>query len=162
MTNLREHALETEYGLDTEPAKHVHRLLNDYDPYLSLRRVPEGDPAFKPGERQFGVWEETSTASTKWAFIVPEISLGNPGGILARVVLGDATKRTPAERMQALQAAHAAAELARQKQAAEQAAERREMMLYIASTPKSSIRHKIDGEDLIISDHARSVRQFIV
>lgn len=167
MVNLREAALEREYGLTTEPQKILNMVLRDYDPYLSLRRIPEGDPAFVHARAQtppheFGVWEETSTASTKWAFTVSEQEIQiNPGSILARVSLGDASKYTPAERIARLQAATKAAEAAKDKYWADKMEERREEMLFIASNGKSRIAHTIDGEKMIIGDTMRRARTHI-
>lgn len=44
--NLRDAAAELAQGLTTEPQKILNMMLRDFDPYLSLRRIPEGDPAF--------------------------------------------------------------------------------------------------------------------
>lgn len=164
--NLRDAAAEHEQGLITEPQRFLNQLLREYDPYLSLWRIPESDPAFAAGmqfdpPRVFGIREETSAAETKWVFTIPEISIQNPAAIIARVAAGDMTKFDPAKKMQLLQDSARAVELAKQKRYEEQLAERREEMLFIASTGKSSIRHKMNGEDLILGDEVRRVRSHI-
>lgn len=166
MTNLRDAAQEHAYGLITEPQKLLNRMLQDYDPYLSLRRIPENDPAFAAGmqhnpPRIFGVWEETSSASTKWAFTIPEISIQNPGAILARVAAGDMTKMSGKEKLELLRKAQEATKLAERKVQAEKEAERREEMLFIASTAKSRITHTLNGEKLILGDTVRSARTHV-
>jgi hypothetical protein len=156
--NLREAAQEHAYGLTTEPQRLLNKMLQDFDPYLSLRRIPEGDPAFLAGRafdppRTFGVWEETSAASTKWVFTIPEISIQNPGGVLARVAAGDMSKLSPAQKIQLLRDANQAAELGRQKANEEKMAERREQALFIASSRKSRLRHTLNGEEVVIDSH---------
>jgi hypothetical protein len=160
MTNLRRAAEDHAYGLRTEPERTLNRLLNEYDHNLSLRRIPEGDPAFKP-EMPLGVWEETSAAGTKWVFTLPETAPLAPGYVLARIAAGDNTKLTPAEKMRLWKDSHEAAELAKIRDREEEMAARREEMKFIASTGKSTIRHKINGEDLILSDEVRSVRRHV-
>lgn len=160
--DLRAHALEAEYGLITENQRLLNQMLHDYDPYLSFRRIPENDPAFREGmtfdpPRVFGVHEETSAAGTKWVFTVPEVATENPTAILGRVVAGDSSKLTPAQKIELLKAAHAATEAAKRKRWEEKMAERRDEMLFIASSAKSTIRHKIDGEDVVLS--ASGIRQ---
>jgi hypothetical protein len=164
--NLRDAAAEQAQGLTTEPQKILNMMLRDFDPYLSLRRIPEGDPAFLPGRQQtppheFGVWEETSTASTKWVFTLPEAYILSPQTVLARVAAGDASKLSPRERIELLQKANAAAEAAKDKYWADKAAERREEMLYIASSGKSRITHTIDGEKMIVGDTLRPARTHV-
>lgn len=164
--NLRDAAAQAANGLTTEPQKLLDMMLRDYDHYLSLRRIPENDPAFQAGQaydppRTFGVWEETSTASTKWVFTIPEISILNPGEILARIVVGDATKRTAKERMEILRASQEAAERAREKYWEDVRAQRREEMMFIASNGKSRITHTIDGEKMILGDTMRRARTHI-
>lgn len=164
--NLRDAAAQAANGLSTEPQKILDMMLRDYDPYLSLRRIPEGDPAFKAGQafdppRIFGVWEETSAATTKWVFTIPEISILNPGEILARIVVGDSSKRTPKERMEILQASQQAAVQAKEKFWEDVRAQRREEMNFIASNGKSRITHTIDGEKMILGDTMRRARTHI-
>lgn len=164
--NLRDAATQAANGLSTEPQKILDMMLRDYDHHLSLRRIPENDPAFKAGQafdppRIFGVWEETSAASTKWVFTIPEISILNPGEIIARIVVGDATKRTPKERMEIYRASQDAADKARDKYWEDVRAQRREEMDFIASTGKSRITHTIDGEKMIVGDTLRRARTHI-
>jgi hypothetical protein len=165
--NLREHAQAAEYGLSTEPQIFLNSLLRDYDPNLSLRRIPENDPAFREGIKEnppriFGVYEETSTMESKWVFTIPEVSIQNPDAILARIVMGDHTKLSVPERMKRLQAANAAVDAARAKRWEEIRQARHDELAFIASGKRNQLRHKINGEDVVISDgQIRSVRSFV-
>lgn len=164
--NLREASEAAAFGLESEAALHVHRLLRDYDHHLSLRKLQEGEPAFREGRKQnpplvYGVHEETAISASPYVFLVSEVSLGNPAAILARVAMGDATKYTVAERMEFLKRSHTAAELAERKRFEEEQAARIDEAKFIASTQKSRIRHKIDGDDVIIGDETRSARTHV-
>lgn len=164
--NLREAAAEQAQGLTTEPQKILNMMLRDFDPYLSLRRIPESDPAFGPSRAQtppheFGVWEETSTASTKWVFTLPEAYILSPQTVIARIAAGDATKLSPRERIELLQKANRAADAAKDKYWEDKAAAKREEMLFIASNGKSRITHTIDGEKMIVGDTVRRARTHI-
>jgi hypothetical protein len=164
--NLRDAAAEHAQGLTTEPQKILNMMLRDFDPYLSLRRIPETDPAFLPGRAQnppheFGVWEETSAATTKWVFTIPEAYVLSPETVLARVVAGDATKLTPRQRVELLQKANLAAKAAKDKYWEDIRAARREEMMFIASNGKSRITHTIDGEKMIVGDTVRRARTHI-
>lgn len=164
--NLRDAAAEAAHGLTTEPQKILNMMLRDFDPYLSLRRIPENDPAFGPARAQtppheFGVWEETSTASTKWVFTLPEAYVLSPQTVLARVAAGDATKLTPRQRIELLEKANRAAEAAKDKYWEDVRAARHEEMLFLASSGKSRVTHTIDGEKMIVGDTVRRARTHV-
>ena len=72
---------EYHFGLETEIQKRVNRILQDYNPKLSLRRIPDTDPAFMAGQkfnppRIFGVWEDgVARGETNWVFTLAEMSI---------------------------------------------------------------------------------------
>lgn len=161
--DLAEHA----YGITTDQQRHINQLLQDYDPNLSLRRIPENDPAFAAGMRKnppeiYGVYEEgLRGASTPWVFTVAEMSIDDR--ILARVVAGDMSKRSGPELNAIRIAAHQAGRQRAEQEERTKLEEMQEEMLGLArlGASKSTIRHEIDGEMKVISDTIRSGKTFI-
>lgn len=163
--NLAEHS----YGLRSEAEMRIHRMLQDYDPNLSLRRIPEGDPAFLAGRAKtpphtHGVWEEgviTLGVLGNWVFTLAEMSIDHR--VLARIVEGDMRKHGVNEKMAKLRAHQETAELERQRAMYDLIEERRDEMEAIGrmARTKSTIRHRINGEDVIIGDTVRSLRTHV-
>lgn len=158
--NLREHA-ESARGLN-EKQRYIDEMLKQIDDRLSLRRIPEGDPAFLHGRtfdppRDFGVYEEgVQGGASPWVFTLPEMSVDER--IIARVALGDMSKTTPKQRMEALMRAQAEMKLKENTEAAERQAELSEQAHFIANTSKTTIRHRINGEMRILGTDNRAVR----
>ena len=150
------------HGLTTERQLHIHRLLQEYDPNLSLRRIPERDPAFRP-PRVFGVYEEhVGPGQPHWVFTLAEYSIDER--ILARVRENDFQRLGGAkgawDKFMALKTAQ---EESRKKAELERQLEREEQMLAIGrmSDKKSTVRHIINGEEYIIGDTLRRPRTHI-
>lgn len=152
---------ERDYGLDSPVFKRINEILRDIDPRLSLRRIPEGDPAFRP-PKTMGVYEEGVVergAVTPWVLTIePEFV---DERLIARVMAGDMSKMAPGERMAALKAARDIAQAKIKAEWEEERARRREEILFIASGGKNTIRHKIGGETVILSDEVRSPRTHV-
>ena len=152
---------EREYGLDSPAFKRINEILHDIDPRLSLRRIEPGDPAFRP-PKTMGVYEEgvvQNGAVTPWVLTIePEFV---DERLIARVLAGDMSKMRPGERMEKLRQAREIAQAKIKAEWEEEKARRREEILFIASGGRNSIRHKINGEDVILSDEVRSPRTHV-
>lgn len=152
------------HGLRTERQHHIAQMVRDIDPRLSLRRIPENDPAFEYGARLnpqklFGVWEENvSHELSNWVFTLAEMSIDER--VPARLIENDLRRSGASERIAKLEAFERANEASRLKQQAEMMAEREDEMRVIGELAgrKSTIRHRINGEDFIIGDTVRPVR----
>lgn len=144
---------ERAYGLDTEMKRRVNQMLHDYDPKLSLRRIPADDPWFDPA-KPYGVWEDgvNTAAVANWVTSVPESEIDHR--LVAIIIEGDMKRVGVPERQARLKAFAAAQQLARAKEDAERDAERADMMRTMAaiSKGKHAIRVDIDGELMIFSD----------
>lgn len=155
------------YGLTTEKQLHINRLLQDYDPHLSLRRIPEGDPAAIAGAKftppkVYGVWEDNVAAGQpNWVFTLAEMSIDER--VLARIASNDMQKVGADKRMANFMALQGAAEASRMKKQIDLEAERREEMIGIGELAgrKTSFRHTLNGEDVIIGDTIRPARRQI-
>lgn len=141
------------HGLETETQRDVDRLLNDYDPNLSLRRIPERDPAFSP-EKPFGVYEEGTLGLTPWVFTLAPYACDER--VLARVAAGDMAKRGVVDEMAKAQANALAAQAWRDRQRAEDVQNRTDEMLSVAKLgerysrftmldPRTGERMVVDG-----------------
>ena len=161
---------ETGHGLRTEREFRLHRMLQDYDRNLSLRRIPEGDPSFGQYQGELlithGVWEEGVNTMggviSPWVLRVPEESLDDR--LFARVIDGDMAKNGNAdERTRKALALQQAEELGRTRALMDLLEERQDEMMTIGelARTKSTIRHRINGEDVIIGDTVRSVRTHV-
>ena len=143
---------ERAYGLDTEMKRRVGQMLHDYNPKLSLRRIPADDPWFDP-QKPYGVWEENvSSTLSNWVTSAPESEI-DPR-LVAIIIEGDMQRVGVPERQARLRAFEAAQQLARAKEDAERDAERADMMRTMAALAKGkhAIRLDIDGELMIFSD----------
>ncbi len=117
------------HGLETEQQRDLDRLLNDYDRNLSLRRIPERDPAFTP-EKPFGVYEEGTLGMTPWVFTLAPYACDDR--VLARVAAGDMTKRGVREDMAKMQANALAKKAWEERTRAVEQQERADEMLSVA------------------------------
>lgn len=153
------------HGLETEQQRDVDRLLNDYDPNLSLRRIPERDPAFRP-EKPFGVYEEGTLGVTPWVFTLAGYACDQR--VLARVAAGDMAKRGVREDMAKQQAEALAAQAWQDRQRAMQAQDRHDEMLSVAKLgerySRFTMRNPITGERMVVdnSGENHTGRTFIV
>ncbi len=152
---------ERDFGLTTDIQRRVNQMLQDYDRNLSLRAIPERDPAFRP-PRTMGVYEEGTKGVTPWVFTIEPEHVDER--VFARAIAGDMSKLSHAQRMEILKATRDAAARKIELEQAEEAAQRREEMLFIASTKQNTIRHKINGETVILADEpgGRRTKTFIV
>lgn len=163
--DLSEHAL----GLTTDRLRHVHHLLNDYDPNLSLRRIPDGDPILawamaQDPPRRFGVWEASVDRSvvdriSNWVFTIAEQNIDDR--VFARVLEGDFTRHGASELMAKKIAFDQATELSAKRKFIQTQEERRDQMMFIGQSKQSVLRMKIHGEDVVIGDDVRAVRTHI-
>jgi hypothetical protein len=138
-------------------------MVQDYNPRLSLRRVPVGDPGFNP-ERPYGVFEEVGPGVRPWVFFLSESMINER--VLARLYENDLSKQGVDERMAKLIAFNAAQAKTQQAVVDETMAERQEQMLFLAKagSRQSTVRLKVDGDDIIVADdptNHRSPRTFI-
>ncbi len=153
------------HGLETEQQRDVDRLLNDYDPNLSLRRIPERDPAFRP-EKPFGVYEEGTLGVTPWVFTLAGYACDER--VLARVAAGDMAKRGVREDMAKQQAEALAAQAWQDRQRAMQAQDRHDEMLSVAKLgerySRFTMRNPLTGERMVVdnSGENHTGRTFIV
>lgn len=147
-------------GLDTEKQRHIDNLLHDYDPNLSLRRIPDGDPAFSI-QKPYGVYEENILAMRPWVFTLSPSEIDER--VLARIMANDFTKQGAPEKFAKLQAHEAATQLSKMRRDAELAAEREDEMRTIAdlASRKTTVRHRIDGELMILGDEITTGRTHI-
>lgn len=153
------------HGLTTEKQLYVNKLLQEYDPNLSLRRIPERDPAAIAGARLdppkiFGVHEaNVAPGQSPWAFTLAEMSIDER--VLARVVSNDLQRRGASKQFADLLAIQGAAEAGRRKREAELLEEREDEMLTIGALArkKATFRHTLNGEDVIIGDRIRPARR---
>lgn len=155
---------DSAHGLTTERQFHINRMLMDYSPKLSLRRIAESDPAFKFGAtlnppKIYGVWEDgVASSETNWVFTLAEMSIDER--VLARIMEND-MKRTGVDARKAKMIAFGRAEEAsRLKRQADRMEERREEMIGLGKLAgkKNTIRHTFaDGEKVIIGDRIEPV-----
>lgn len=157
------------YGLRTERQLHINRILMDATGgKLTLRRIPEADPAFRMGMQSdppkiFGVHEAGVASNlSPWVFTLAEMSIDER--IVARALAGDFSRHSAAEQMSKVQAFEAANRASKLKIEAERLAEREDEMVSIGrlAGKKHSFRHRISGEDFIIGDTVRPVGRNIL
>jgi len=161
---------ENAHGLYTDKQRHINRMLQDYDRNLSLRKIGDRDPILasclaKFPQHTYGVWEEGVQRADllgNWVFTLAEMSIDER--VLARIVANDMTKAGVPERMAKLRAHHESEELSMKKRQMEEQEARREEMIAVGrlAGQKSSVRHKIKGEDVVIGDTLRSPRTLIL
>lgn len=153
------------FGLTSERHLFIARLVREFDPNLSLRRIQSSDPQFPHAmsfnpPREFGIWEENvGPGHPNWVFLVPESAVDER--IVARLYENDFKRLGGAEGASTkLLAMHTAHERAKLKAHEEMMAERREEMLGVAelAAKKNSFRHTIAGREVIIGDTVRPVR----
>lgn len=156
------------HGLTNPRHLHINQMLLDYSRgKLSLRRIPERDPAFAAGIREtppkvFGVWEENvASDQTNWVFTLAEMSIDER--VLARVMANDFERSGASERFAKLQAFEVANKASQLKKQAEMMEAREDEMRTIGrlAGQKSTFRHRINGEDVIIGDRIRPVRRTV-
>lgn len=153
---------DTQHGLTTERQWHINAMLRDYDPKLSLRRIPELDPAAIAGAKLnppklFGVWEEgVARGETNWVFTLAEMSIDSR--VLARIMENDMSKQGADQRMAKFLAIKRAEEASKLKGKIDEKEAKREEMLWLGKQTKSSIRHTINGEKVIIADRIIPVK----
>jgi len=157
------------YGLRTERQLHINRMLMDATGgKLTLRRIPEADPAFRMGMQHdppkvFGVHEAGVASNlSPWVFTLAEMSIDER--IVARALAGDFSRHSAAQQMSKVQAFEAATRASKLKQEAERMAEREDEMKSVGRLAglKHSFRHRIGGEDFIIGDTVRPVGRNIL
>lgn len=168
--NLRDHAA----GLDTERLQFYGKLVNEmYGLEAELRRIPNDDPirdwaAQQVPPHEFGIWERNVSATafggilSNWAFTFPANAIDDR--IIARLIEAD-MRRGGADQRTAKYEAQRRAKIAGQDaEFMRKFEERREEMVTLGKMAegKTTIRHRINGEDVIIGDEVRSVRSFIV
>jgi hypothetical protein len=157
--DLRQHA----FGLDTEAQRHVDRLLRDYDPNLSLRRVPPTFPAFRP-DQPFGVYEEGIRGyQSPWVFFLSEAQIDHR--VLARIVENDMHRdgNHAKDKMQSLVAAkqaEAASKALYRMEQDEQRTDEMRVLAKIAST-QQVVRHRIGGELVRIGDEITTGKTYV-
>jgi hypothetical protein len=148
-TNFAERA----YGLDTEMKRRVNEMLHDYDPKLSLRRIPADDPWFDP-QKPYGVWEDgvNTAAVANWVTSVPESEIDHR--LVAIIIEGDMKRVGVPERQARLKAFAASQQLARAKEQAEIDEQRADVIRTVAALAKGKhgIRLDVNGELMIFSD----------
>lgn len=155
---------DSAYGLTTERQFHINRMLQDYSPKLSLRRIPDGDPAFKEGMRHnppkvFGVWEENvADGLPNWVFTLAEMSIDER--VLARIMENDMAVVGGDRRMAKYQALERANKASQLKQQAEIMAAKEEEMLGLGKImeKKSVVHHTIDGVKYRIGDRLTPIQ----
>lgn len=155
MLNLVEHA----WGLDNDAARRVNEMIQEHYPRLSLRRVPESDPAFDP-RKPWGVYEEGVRGGLPpWVFMVGEYSLDHR--ILARLFENDNSRATVRNRT--MESLFAAEQASQQKARADEMEQRRDeaLQLALALKGKNYVRMEVDGDKLMIGDDIRRTRTFI-
>lgn len=154
---------EHAFGLVTDKQRHVNKMLQQENPRLSLRRVPTSDPGFTP-EKPYGVYEEVGPGVRPWVFFLSESMIDER--VLARVLENDLSKQGVPARMAKMIALSAATEKTMRDRDAEIQAARNEEALFVAQNAgRTTIRMKVDGDDIIIGDdpsNHRSPRTFIV
>lgn len=156
-------------GLTTDMQMKVDRLLKDYSPKLSLRKIGDNDPALHAGlrfnpPRTYGVWEEpVARGETNWVFTVAEISI--TPALLVRVAEGDFAKTNAGQKFDQFQARQQIAEALRLKEQNDHNAERREEMILTGKAMRragnGTARVRINGEDVLVGDTITPVRKFI-
>lgn len=156
-------------GLSTEMHFRVDRLLKDYSPKLSLRRIGESDPALAAGirfdpPRIFGVWEEpVARGETNWVFTLADISI--TPAVLVRVAEADFAKISPKEKFDQFTAREQVATALRIKARNDVHAEAREEMMLAGRAMRSvgngTARIRIGGEEVLVGDTITPVRKFI-
>lgn len=159
----------SQYGLTTEAQLHVARLVEAYDPNLSLRRLPERDPAAiagakRPTPHTFGIFERNvAPGQPNWVFTMPESAV-TPFRVMSRIRENDLHRggvSAHAAKFQAQLEAKAATDRAADQARAE---ERREEQLGIAELAqrKTSFKHRMPNGDLVvIGDRVRTVRRHV-
>jgi hypothetical protein len=155
---------DSAHGLTTERHFHINRLLMDYSPNLSLRRIAENDPAFAFGAslnppKIYGVWEDgVASSQSNWVFTLADMSIDTR--VLARIMENDMKRSGVDERKAKLVALGRAEEAGRLKQQMNRMEERREEMIGLGKLAgkKSTIRHTFaNGEKVIIGDRIEPV-----
>lgn len=147
------------YGLTSEREFLTNKLVHDYDPRLSFRRIPEGDPYYT-AENPWGVWEEgVAPGLSPWAFTVNYCD----DRVIARLIEADLLREGASERIARIEAMNRASEASKMRQQLDEMEARREEMEGVArlATSRTTIRHRINGEDVIIGDKIRPVRSTI-
>lgn len=150
------------HGLTTEKQLRINRLLQQYDPNLSLRRIPERDPAFRP-PKVFGVFEENvAPGEPNWVFTLAEYSIDER--ILARIRENDFKRLNAAGQWDKFAALKSAEEQVKAQQELEQRQARNDEIRDFArlADRKSVMRHTINGEEFIIGDTVRRARTHIL
>lgn len=149
-------------GLTTEKQRHIAQMVRDASGgLLELKRIPEGDPAFRP-PHVYGVYERNVAAGlSHWVFTLMEMSIDER--VVARVLENDMRRHGANEKMAkylAFENANKASEL---KVQAEKMAEREDEMKTIGKLAgkHSAFRHTINGQDVIIGDTIRPVRRHL-
>lgn len=168
MIRLDEHA----FGLDDERLVRIHRLLNDYSPTLSLRKIPDGDPIAPWAHSQghdYGVYESNVGQSaahhggnmTNWVFTIAKGQIDDR--VIARVFEADMLRNGVEARIAKHRAHEEATKLSNMRALMDRQEARRDEMLALGEMArhKSTIRHKIHGEDVIIGDTVRPLRTHI-
>ncbi len=154
--NLEQHA----NGIDSPELALIDKAVRAYHYSLSLRRVQPSDPDFTPS-MPWGIWEENvGPGQSNWVFMVPPgaLTLEN---VLGRIRAGDMVKEGADPRAARHEAMAMAAQVAERARYQDMMEQRRDEMVFVGKTPKSSIRMKINGEDRIIDSEARSPRTYI-
>ena len=155
---------DSAHGLTTERHFHINRMLMDYSPKLSLRRIAENDPAFAAGAKLnppkiYGVWEDNvSAGQPNWVFTLADMSIDTR--VLARIMENDMKRVGVDERKAKLIALGRAEEAGRLKLQADRMEERREEMIGLGKLAgkKNTIRHTFaDGQKVIIGDRIEPV-----
>ncbi len=154
------------HGLTTEKQLHINQMLVDYSGgKLSLRRIPESDPAFRYGmqltpPKIFGVYEENVAAGQpNWVFTLAEMSIDER--VLARIIENDLSRGGADAHRAKFEAFERAQQASKLKAHAEMMEEREDEMLTIGrlAAKKHTFRHRIGGEDVIIGDTIRPARR---
>jgi len=159
-------------GLDSERLRYYGKLIDEMYPEVELRRIPHDDrimpwAAAQNPPHEFGIWERNvgthafGGVLSNWVFTFAEASVDDR--IIARLLEADMRRQGASERVAKVEAQR------RTKIATEQATfmrkfeERREEMIALGEMAgrKDTIRHKIGGEDVIISDTLRPVRRTV-
>jgi hypothetical protein len=152
------------YGLRTEKQLHINRMLMDLTKgKLSLRRIPEQDPAFAAGMAQnppkvFGVYEENvASDQSPWVFTLAEMSIDER--IIARVLEGDFSRNSAAVQFEKAKAFAEAQRLSGLLALKEKEDERREEMLAIGKLAgkRHTFTHRIGDELYEIGERVRKI-----
>lgn len=156
-------------GLTTDIQFKVDRLLKDYSPKLSLRKIGDNDPALHAGmrfnpPRLYGVWEEpVARGETNWVFTVAEISISP--ALLVRIAEADFAKTNPKEKFDQFMAREQVAEALRRKEQNDYHEGRRDEMMLAGKAMRragnGTARIRINGEEVLVGDTITPIRKFI-